>query len=45
MNRNFKFHGFIPNTSIKKQGQVFYSQIESRSPSDSKKNRIFDQKR
>lgn len=34
---NFQFNGFTPNTSVKKQSRVFYSLIESRSPSDSKK--------
>ena len=34
---NFQFKGFIPNNSVKKQSQVFYSLVESRSPSDSRK--------
>ena len=37
MESNFQFKGFIPNKAIKKQSQFFYSLIESRSPSDSKK--------
>lgn len=37
MENNFQFKGFIPNKAIKKQSQFFYSLIESRSPSDSKK--------
>ncbi len=35
--KNFQFHGFIPNKNVKKRSQFFYSLIESRSPSDSKK--------
>ncbi len=34
---NFQFNGFIPNNSVKEQSQFFYSLIESRAPSDSKK--------
>ena len=37
MNRNFQFKGFTPNKTVKKQSQFFYSLIEKRSPSDSKK--------
>ena len=34
---NFQFKGFTPNINVKNQGQFFYSLIERRSPSDSKK--------
>lgn len=34
---NFKFEGFTPDSKVKRQSRVFYSLIEKRSPSDSKK--------
>ena len=37
MKQNFQFNGFTPNKNVKKQSQFFYSLIESRAPSDSKK--------
>lgn len=37
LKNNFQFNGFIPNKIARRKGQFFYSLIESRSPSDSKK--------
>lgn len=34
---NFQFNGFIPDKKVKKQSQFFYSLVERRAPSDSKK--------
>ena len=34
---NFQFKGFVPNRKVREKGEVFYSLIERRSPSDSKK--------
>ena len=34
---NFQFKGFTPNSKVKKKSKVFYNLIESRAPSDSKK--------
>ena len=44
MRNNFQFEGFTPNRKIKEESKVFYSLIERRSPSDSKKLAVLKKK-
>ena len=43
--KNFKFHGFNPSPQLEKTTESFYKLIESRSPSDSKKQAVLTKKR
>lgn len=38
--KNFKFRGFAPSPQLEKTTESFYKLIESRSPSDSKKQAV-----
>ena len=42
--KNFKFNGFNPSPQLEKTTESFYKLIESRSPSDSKKQAVLTKK-
>ena len=43
--KNFKFHGFNPSPKLEKTTETLYKLIESRSPSDSKKQAVLIKKK